>query len=146
MNVDSHALAVESACKNLVAQAAFLTDRQDHEAFVQCFAVNGELTRPGGQPLVGRDAILASYRGRPADRITRHLVTNTFMTEIGPDYARAISYVLLWSTSTEQPEEAFGRKANARQVLGEFNDRFELTDEGWRIAQREASFVMYTEQ
>src|SRR5690606_31199066 len=73
-------LAIESACKNLVARAAYLTDKQDHEAFAECFTANARLTRPGGEPLIGREAILASYRGRPADRITRHLITNTFMT------------------------------------------------------------------
>ena len=65
--------------------------------------------------------------------------------EADVDSARMTSYVLLWSTTGDTPLEAFGRKADARQAAGQFDDIIVRTDEGWRIAQRSASFQMYRE-
>ena len=135
--------ATQAFCKDLVARAAYFTDQQDHDAFVELFTEDAQLARPGGTWLNGRDEILVSYRAKPADRITRHLVSNTVFLDTQADSAQAISYVLLWSTSADSASEAFGRKANARQVLGEFHDSFVKTERGWRIAKREAVFIMY---
>ncbi len=137
-------LATQAVCKDLAVRTAYFADLQDYESFVQLFTEDATLTRPGGEPLVGRQAILASYLAKPADRLTRHFVTNTVVYDITPDTASMNSYVLLWSSSTDQPLETFGRKANARQVAGEFIDQVVLTDEGWKIAQRRAVFNMYT--
>ncbi|MFA7625241.1 MAG: nuclear transport factor 2 family protein [Pusillimonas sp.] len=138
-------LAVQVVCKDLVARSAQYSDQQDYASFVQLFTEDAVLTRPGGSPLVGRDAILASYRSKPAERLTLHFVTNTVVTDITASSASMSSYVLLWSSSTDLPVEAFGRKANARQVAGMFEDRVVLTDHGWKIAERRAKFSMYSE-
>lgn len=138
-------LAIQAVCKDLAARTAYYSDLQDYDAFVQLFTEDAQLTRPGGTPLVGRQAILDSYRAKPADRITRHFVTNSVVYDITPESAAMSSYVLLWSSSTNEPVEAFGRKANARQVAGEFIDKVVLTDEGWKIAERSAIFHMYSD-
>lgn len=135
--------AAQALCKDLVARTAYFADQQDHSAFVELFTEDAQLARPSGAWLKGRDEILAEYRAKPADRITRHLVSNTVFLDTQADSAQAISYVLLWSTSADAVREAFGRKANARQVLGEFHDSFVKTGQGWRIAKREAVFIMY---
>ena len=36
-----------------------------------------------------------------------------------------------------------GRAAQGPQVVGEFDDRFVLAQDGWRIAQREARFLLH---
>lgn len=140
---NGHLAAVQALCKDLVARTAYFTDQQDHDAFAELFSEDAQLARPGGAWLNGRAEILASYRAKPADRITRHLVSNTVFIDTQADAAQAISYVQLWSTSADAEPEAFGRKANARQVLGEFHDSFVKTGNGWRIAKREAVFIMY---
>lgn len=138
--------AVQAACRELVARSAYCVDQQDYQAFAELFAEDGRLARPGGAWLSGRAEILASYQGRPADRITRHVVGNTVFIDTQAGSAKAVSYLVLWSTSAGEAVEAFGRKANARQVLGEFHDSFVKTEQGWRIAQREAEFIMYKDQ
>jgi len=135
--------AIRTECRDLVARTAYLLDAQDYEAFVECFTEDAQLTRPGGSALVGRADILASYRARPADRITRHQLTNTVVEVETPDAARAVSYVVVWSASAGEPVEAAGRKANARLVMGEFRDRLVRTPQGWRVSQRDAAFLMY---
>jgi hypothetical protein len=105
------------------------------------FTADAELLRPGGATITGRDAIRASYASRAPTRITRHVVANVVVDVDSPQEARALSYVVLWSGSSEDGEQAQGRTARCRQV-GEFHDRFVLTPAGWRIARREARFVL----
>lgn len=134
-------LLAEQACRDLVARAAMLTDANRHEDFAALFAPDGELTRPGGEPLRGREAIVASYRTRPAGRLTRHLLGGTVVELLDADRARARTSVLLWSAEEADPAGAFGRPAR-RQVLGEFEDEFVRGPQGWRIARRQARFLM----
>ena len=132
----------EQACRDLVVRAAHCTDSHRHEDFAALFAPDGVLTRPGGEPLRGREAILASYRARPAARITRHLITGSVIELASATQAHGLSYVLLWGGDLGDAEGPSGRPAQ-RQVMGEFEDEFALTAEGWRIARRDARFVLY---
>jgi hypothetical protein len=70
-------MIAEQACRDLVILAAKLTDAKDHKGFAALFADDGVLVRPGAPALQGYQAILDSYRTRPSERITRHLISNT---------------------------------------------------------------------
>jgi ketosteroid isomerase-like protein len=135
-------LLIEQACRDLVQQAAARTDAQDHAGFAALFTPGAVLVRPNGQSLLGREAIEASYRARPADRITRHLLCGTVFGACEADAAQATTQVLLWSGDAESELGPFGRRS-PQQVLGAFEDRLEHTPEGWRIAHRVASFTLY---
>lgn len=137
-------LVAEAACRDLVMQAALRTDAQDHEGFAALFAPDATVTRPGGQPLQGRDAILASYRARPKERLTRHLVNNCVVEMVSDTEASGMSYVQVWSATAGGAAGAFGLQAHSRIAVGEFADRFVRLPEGWRIARREARFVMHS--
>ena len=139
------AWVAQQACRDLVVRAAACIDMQDYEAFAALFLPDGELQRPGDSPLHGRAAILAAYRARPADRITRHVVTNTRVDLESESVARVSSLVLLWSGSRSSAAGPYGRPAQPRRVLGEFDDRLVQVDEGWRIARRIARFVLVDE-
>jgi 3-phenylpropionate/cinnamic acid dioxygenase small subunit len=139
-------LLAQQACRDLVIQAATLTDAQDHEGFAALFTEDGVLIRPAAQPLQGRAAIVTSYRTRPPGRITRHLISNTRVTLESDTQAQASSYVLLWNGLESDAVGPFGRPAQARQLIGEFDDRFVLTPDGWRIYRRVTSFVLFREE
>ena len=138
-------LLAESACRALVLAAADAVDRQDHAAFVALFTPDGVLVRPDGTLLQGHDAIHAAYAARPADRLTRHLICN-HSVQIGPDGTAATSRctVLLWSGKRSDPETPKGRPADGLQQVGEIDDELVMTTEGWRIARRDARFVLHT--
>lgn len=136
---------VYAACKQIIEHSAYLTDTRDFEGYAALFTESGQLTRPGGQPLIGREAIVESYRARPAERMTRHMVGHSVMEVLDEGKVRAVTSVLLWSTTATAPVEAFGRKAEPRQALGEYCDDLILTPEGWRIEKRVSSFLMYRE-
>jgi uncharacterized protein (TIGR02246 family) len=139
-------MLAKQACRDLVAQAALLTDTRNHEGFAALFTDDGVLIRPAAQPLQGHAAIVASYRAKPAERITRHLISNTLVTLESETLAHATSCVLLWTGLESDMAGPFGRPAQARQLIGELEDRFLLTPKGWRIHRREARFILFREE
>ncbi len=140
------AAAIERACTRLVLDAVAANDGGDFEAFAALFTPDGILRRPSGEPLHGREAIAASYGTRPASRITRHVVSNVRIDVESSAAARGLSYVVLYAADGDAaPDRHFGVPADPRTLVGEFEDRFVLTGEGWRIAERDARFVMHAE-
>ena len=138
-------ISTERACERLVLDFAYFSDRQDYESLAGLFAPDGSMTRPTGDVLVGRAAIIESYRSRSTGRITWHSCTNVRITVESADRARGLTYAILYSANTNRPPEAhFGIQADARHLIGEFEDDFVRTEEGWRFAARRARFVMHT--
>jgi hypothetical protein len=135
---------IEHACTRLVLESVAANDRQDYEAFAANFTPDGLLHRPNGEPLCGPDEIVESYRTRPRNRITRHICTNVLVTAESAHSARATTYVVLYSADSLQADKHFGAKCDSRTLIGELEDRFKLTLDGWLIAERRARFVMHT--
>jgi len=137
--------SIERACERIILDFAYFSDRQDYEALAALFTRDGTMVRPTGDPLVGRDAILKSYQSRPSGRMTRHICTNIRISVESADRARGITYAIVYSANAHERHEAhFGLKADSGQLVGEFEDEFVRTEEGWRIASRRARFVMHT--
>ncbi len=141
---DLNRLLIEGACRGLVLDTAAHADAHEPDRLAACFTGDAVLVRPNAQPLQGREAIRLAYAQRPAGRLTRHLVTQTRVAVESAAAARAHSCVLLWSGSQADAAGPQGRPAHPRQVLGEYDDHCVLTPEGWRIARRDARFVLHT--
>lgn len=138
-------ITIERACERLVFDFAYFSDRQDYESLAALFTPDGAMTRPAGDVLVGRAAIIDSYRSRGAGRITWHSCTNVRITVESVDRARGLTYAIVYSANANRPPEAhFGIPADPRHLIGEFEDEFVRTEEGWRIAARRARFIMHT--
>ncbi|RQV07407.1 nuclear transport factor 2 family protein [Burkholderia cenocepacia] len=138
-------LAAKQACQDLVVRFARLSDERDATGLAGLFADDAVMRRPDGSELRGRTAIAAAYADRPADRITRHHVGNVLIELQSPVSAAGTSSVLLWTASAADPAGPFGRPAGARQVIGEFHDRYVKTDGGWRFTERVARFTLVRE-
>ena len=134
-------ISIERACERLVLDFAHFSDSQKAQELAALFTPNGVMERPAGDPLVGRDAILKSYQSRPPGRVTRHVCTNVRITVESADVARGLTYAIVYAANANRPPEGhFGILAEPRQLIGEFEDEFVRTDEGWRIATRRARF------
>ena len=83
MNEQTQWLA-KCACREVIEQSVRHVDNGDAEAFSRLFTDDAVLVRPSGAALHGRAAIRQSYAARPAQRITRHLVTGT-VVEVAQD-------------------------------------------------------------
>ncbi|VVD63542.1 nuclear transport factor 2 family protein [Pandoraea cepalis] len=139
------ALLAKQACHDLVMRFVACNDRRDAQGLAALFAEAGVLVRPNGDALIGPVVIAAAYAQRPVDRLTRHLVGNVLIDVTSPTRAIGSSTVLLWSGSAHDVPGPFGRPAQGRQVMGEFEDTFVRTAQGWRIARREARFIFVRE-
>jgi len=124
-------------CERLVLRFAVYGDSGEHDRLAGLFVEDGVFIRPSDpeHPIVGRAAILDSFRRRPRDRVTRHFCANFLITEQGPQTASGISYVLLFAGNA-----ADGRVS--RQLVGEYRDRFVRTEDGWRFSRREGSISL----
>jgi hypothetical protein len=127
-------LTIERACERLVLDFAYYSDHREYESLAQLFAADGIMKRPSGDPIVGREAILQAYRARPAGRMTRHVCSNIRITVESADRARGLTYAVVYSASGDE---------KAEERIGEFEDQFVRTSEGWRFAARQARFVMH---
>ena len=137
--------AIERECERLVLDFVFFSDHQQPEALSQLFADDGVMHRPSGDSLIGRDAIHKSYQSRPQGRLTRHICTNIRITVDSADRARGLSYAVIYSANLSRPAYAhFGIETDPRHLVGEFEDEFVRTPEGWRFAVRHARFLMHT--
>jgi hypothetical protein len=122
-------VVIERACERLVVDFAYFSDRREYDELGALFVEHGTMTRPSGSVLAGREAIVSSYKATPAERVTRHICTNIRIVVKSVDQARGLTYAVVYSI-------------NGNPRIGEFEDEFRRTAEGWRIAARIARFVI----
>ena len=122
--------AIEWECARLINRYALLNDEARWEEVAALYAPGGVMTRPTApdQPIVGREAILAAFKARPP-RTTRHVCSNIVIDVESATSARGRSAMLLF-TSAEKPP-----------LVGGFEDRFVLTEEGWLFAERRGTLT-----
>jgi len=118
---------VEADCTRLVAHYANLNDEARWDELAALYTEDAVMVRPTAPeaPLLGREAILAAFKGR-APRQARHLCTNVVISVEGPATARGRCAMVLL-------------RPDAPPLVGWFDDRFALTEDGWRFAERRGS-------
>lgn len=139
--------AIEWACTRLMVQFAEYNDRQDHEALAALFDERGRFARPTdpNTMIEGRANILKAFQSRPKGRLTQHLCSNLLVTAESTDRARGSCRIMLYTADGAQtPEGALGIKADARQLVGLYEDRFVRAPEGWRFAERRGRVLYHT--
>jgi hypothetical protein len=129
---------IERECERLVLLYARYADSFQDDAFAALFADNALLHR-GDAPLVGRDAIREAMGRRRRDSVVRHLCSNVIIDVIDAGNASGVSFMTLYrhfgSATIPTP-------MTAPEMIAEYHDRFTLTSEGWRIAERQALIVL----
>jgi hypothetical protein len=130
--------AVHDACERLVLESAFRNDVRDWAGLAALYTVDARLTRPSGEEILGRAAIEESYRTGSPDRRTRHVCTNIRVDHDGGSSARSLTTVLLFAWSADSDRAGL---PTAAPILGEFEDRLELVDGRWYLAERTARLL-----
>lgn len=123
-------LLAESEISRLITRFGLLNDAADWPAVAAMFTADARFVRPaGGDPVIGRDAILASFASRPP-RKSRHVITNIVVDVTSADAASAQSVMLLFAGPAGEASAA------SPALVGGFRDRLERTADGWRFAER----------
>jgi 3-phenylpropionate/cinnamic acid dioxygenase small subunit len=126
--------AIEADVARLIHRYTWASDAQDWHACAALYTEDAVFRRPsGGEPIVGRAAILASFTARPP-RAQRHVVSNVLVEVEGAATARARSVIVLYLG--DPVADGLPAQEAKSPLVGTFTDRLVLTSDGWRFAER----------
>ncbi|WAZ21392.1 nuclear transport factor 2 family protein [Streptomyces cinnabarinus] len=134
---ESHteSLYAERACERLVIDFVHRLDLGEPASVAALFTEDGTWAWPAGDRLVkGRAALREYFGGRPADRLSRRLMSNILVTVTSPDTATAISY---FTTYRVDGFEGGLVPPGAPVQVGHYEDEFRRRPDGtWLLSAR----------
>lgn len=135
-------IAIERECERLIYLATYLNDDRKFDELMDLFTEDALLYRPNspGKALAGREAMLASYKNRPAGISTFHNCTDILVTVESATAATARSRMTVMVANkiagTDEPDPATVKGPTAVS----FQDTFVLTAKGWKFSKRHGAF------
>ena len=120
-------VSVVFECTRLANRFCCLADRSDAAGLAKLFTADGKFER-GELRVEGWADIQKMSASRPPGMMTRHLLTTSVVEAIGDDTAEGTHYCLVYVSGAGQSPD--------RPIVREYQDRYRLTDEGWRIESR----------
>lgn len=132
-------MEIEWQCLRVCHDFADRIDRHMYEEVAELFTPDGAFER-NGEVLLGRAAIVASLKKRPADIITRHVTANFRTTTFTRDVVDAVHYNL-----------SFVGRADARgthrvevtpATVIDMEDRFVRSADRWLLERRVARRIL----
>ena len=126
--------AIEADVTRLIHAYTWANDDADWHACAALYTADARFRRPsGGEPIVGREAILAGFLAR-APRVQRHAIANVLVEVVDDNTARARSVIVLYMGDAV-PDGLPVQDAKS-PLIGTFTDLCVRTAEGWRFAER----------
>jgi len=144
---DLEVLMIERACERLVYEFFEAIDVRNDRHLEHLFTADATYARPIDPNTIisGREAIVKAFIARPGGRVSRHVTSNVRITVQSAERASGVSRVVLFAGPDEPAAHLqFGHKADARVLIGEFDDEFVKTAEGWRFASRRGRVILHT--
>ena len=143
---ETEILNAQRACEALAIEYAEIVDAQDYERLREIFIEDAILIRRSiaQEAVRGLDNIIASFTGRPRNRLTYHIMTNIRVRLETRGTATGTCRVLLFTSDTCEPQTAEGRKVSPKQLMGTYHDRYVRTEDGWRFAERRGGISFHT--
>ncbi|MCP5146040.1 MAG: nuclear transport factor 2 family protein [Gammaproteobacteria bacterium] len=135
-------LCIEWACEKICRQFANYSDRADFDALSALFTDDGVYYRPSvpDVAITGRETLRTEFGKRPP-LVIKHLVSNCVIDVVSPTSARGFSYISY--IAAPKSDAALPLVAGPLH-LGEFEDRFVLTEDGWKIRERRGRLALKT--
>lgn len=131
MTQDPSFADVSASVRQLLGLHAHAQDAGRTDDVVALYTPDAELEFPGQDPVVGGEAIRAAFDGWAPQAPQLHVVANTVVTEWSATTASARSDVVFVSRGDAGWEV---------RIVGRYEDRFVLTEDGWRLTRRAAEF------
>lgn len=127
---------IKAEIKQLVDTYAMARDNLDAVAYANTFTENGTLIL-GGQPYTGRDVLQARVEGANQASIGMHMMSTSDITVIDENNATGIHYATVYGAIPgEDHPESDPVEVSGFVSQGKYFDKYERTDEGWRISER----------
>ncbi len=130
-------LLAERACERLVIDFVRRLDLGEPGSVAELFTEDGSWQWPAGdRPVKGRDALRRYFAARPADRLSRRLMSNILVTVGSPDTATATSYFTTYRVDGHDGRTDPVPSGPPVQV-GHYEDSFHRRPDGtWLLAAR----------
>lgn len=128
--------AIEWDCTKLINRYTLLNDAADWDAVAALYTEDGQMARPSApdKPIVGRDAILATFKSRLA-RTARHVVSNIVVDVVSETEATAMSVIVLYQGIASESGGLPARDTSG-PLIGTYTDRLRKTALGWQFEER----------
>ncbi|MFF3201998.1 nuclear transport factor 2 family protein [Streptomyces sp. NPDC002962] len=127
-------LLAERDCERLVVDFVHRLDLGEPASVAQLFTEEGTWEWPeGGRLVKGRAALRKYFGSRPADRLSRRLMSNILVTVTAADTALATSY---FSTYRVDGYEGGIVPAGPPVQIGHYRDAFRRVDGVWLLEAR----------
>ena len=128
--------AIEWDCTKLINRYTLLNDAADWDAVAALYTQDGQMARPSApdKPIVGREAILATFKSRPA-RAARHVVSNIVVDVLSETEATAMSVIVLYQGIASESGGLPARDTSG-PLIGTYTDRLRKTADGWQFEER----------
>lgn len=125
----------DRACEALMTRYTHLVDFGPGADVADLFTTDG-VWASGDESYRGRDELRAFFGRDRGHTTSRHVVSNALVTVHDDGTAEGLSYFTLYRDTEAKPRvpDLDGQPV----ILGHYRDRFVRTDDGWRIAHREA--------
>jgi len=135
---DLEALAIRSACTDLITRYAMAVNAWDLDAFVALFTEDAVWQRPGVAPYHGHAEIRAFMESQPTDRVLRHVNGGVLVEVVDADHATAWSQTTVYEAHPAGPLPA---AMTGPDMVVEYRDQLVRTPQGWRFARRDTTVV-----
>lgn len=133
-------MIIEWACEKLCRRYNIHSDLSDFEALGALFTEDALFIRPTMPDVEfkGRTEIVAAFNKRPPITV-QHQINNCIVEVLSPREATGICMLsFLMAAGTDQPLPRIGGPIH----FGEFSDRFVLTADGWKFAERRGRMIL----
>jgi hypothetical protein len=133
-------MTIEWACERLCRQYNIYSDLSDFDSLCALFTDDALFIRPTmpDVEIKSRAEILAAFSKRPPITV-QHQMNNCVVDVQSPTEATGICVLaFLMAPGTDMPLPRIGGPIH----FGEFRDRFVLTADGWKFAERRGRMVL----
>jgi hypothetical protein len=128
--------AIEQDCRALIMAMAQYCDRREFVRALALYVPECEWVRMGAV-YAGQSAIKRAYESLPSGRVTRHVTGGTVITVVDDDHAEGLTYYLSFTYERDGQEDAdVPMPLDSPVSMGEWQDRFVCTPDGWRFERR----------
>ncbi len=124
-------------CHDLIVQYSHFADLGELHRIPELFTQDGIWTIPT-EERIGQAALRARFEGASgAARITSHICSNIRVEVKSSVEATSTAYFLVFGHEGESPRPA---PVALPKTVGVYRDRFVVTDDGWRFAERHCTY------
>jgi hypothetical protein len=127
-------LLAERACERVILDFVRRLDLGEPSSVAELFTEDGTWEWPDGKRLIeGREALRKYFGSRPADRLSRRLMSNVLVTLTSPDAAISTAYFTTYRVDGYHGGQV---PAGPPVQVGNYEDTFRQVDGSWLISTR----------